>query len=184
MNQEKVAAVFSGYCSNDSTEFSVYADAGLPVFHLNTLQANVDYVTDKKITNIYQGCPSETWYGKGFVPLMQYWIDTGAWKPSSRTVAIVTSNDPYSISIAQAFKTERRGDRLDRAGLRGGHRPERGLGPGADQDPEQPARPDLRHRLHRRRPGQLRQAVRRRAHAVAALPAVRPEHPGVPGAGR
>jgi branched-chain amino acid transport system substrate-binding protein len=56
------------------------------------------------MTNIYQGCPSETWYGKGFVPLMQSWIDSGAWKPSSKTVAIVTSNDPYSISIAQAFR--------------------------------------------------------------------------------
>ena len=104
VNQEKVAAIFSGYCSNDSTEFPVYADAGLPVFHLNTLQANVDYVTEKKITNIYEGCPTEVWYGKGFVPLMQSWIADGSWKPSSNTAAIVTSNDPYSISIAQAFK--------------------------------------------------------------------------------
>lgn len=104
VNQEKVAAIFSGYCSNDSTEFSVYADAGIPMFHLNTLQANVDFATKNKMSNIYQGCPSETWYGKGFVPLMQSWIDSGAWKPSSKTVAIVTSNDPYSISIAQAFQ--------------------------------------------------------------------------------
>lgn len=106
VNQEKVAAVFSGYCTNNSTEFSIYADAGVPMFHLNTLQANVDYVTDKGIDNIYQGCPSEIWYGKGFVPLMQEWIKTDAWKPSSNTAAIVTSNDPYSISIAKAFQTE------------------------------------------------------------------------------
>lgn len=104
VNQEKVAAIFSGYTTNDSSEYSVYADAGIPVLHLNTLQANVDYVTQHKIDNIYQGCPSETWYGKGFVPLMQSWISNGSWKPSSKTVAIITSNDPYSISIAQAFK--------------------------------------------------------------------------------
>ena len=105
VNQEKVAAVFSGYTTNDSSEYSIYADAGVPVFHLNTLQANVDYVTKNNITNIYEGCPSEIWYGKGFVPLMEAWIGDGSWKPSSKTAAIITSNDPYSISIAQAFKS-------------------------------------------------------------------------------
>ncbi len=104
VNQQKVAAIFSGYTTNDSSEYSIYADAGIPVFHLNTLQANVDYVTKNKITNIYEGCPTEVWYGKGFVPLMQDWIKQGHWKPSSNTAAIITSNDPYSISIAQAFK--------------------------------------------------------------------------------
>ncbi len=104
VNQEKVSAIFSGYTTNDSSEYSIYADAGVPVFHLNTLQANVDYVTKNKITNIYEGCPTEIWYGKGFVPLMQAWIADGSWTPSSKTAAIITSNDPYSISIAQAFK--------------------------------------------------------------------------------
>ncbi|CAB4330894.1 MAG: ABC transporter substrate-binding protein [Actinobacteria bacterium] len=104
--QEKVAAVFSGYCTNDSTEFPIYADAGVPMFHLNTLQANVDYVKNNGITNIYEGCPTEVWYGKGFIPLMQSWIDSGAWTPSAKSVAIVTSNDPYSISIANALSDD------------------------------------------------------------------------------
>lgn len=102
----KVAAAFSGYCSNDSAEFPTYAEAGTPMFHFNTLQANVDYVAKNKITNIYEGCPTEIWYGKGFVPLMQGWITSGAWTPSSKTAAVVTSNDPYSISIAQAVTEE------------------------------------------------------------------------------
>ena len=101
-----VAAVFSGYCSNDSAEFPTYAQAGVPMFHFNTLQANVDYVKDNGITNIYEGCPTEIWYGKGFVPLMQSWIDAGLWTPSSKTAAVVTSNDPYSISIANAVQED------------------------------------------------------------------------------
>jgi branched-chain amino acid transport system substrate-binding protein len=104
--QENVAAVFSGYCSNDSSEFRTYADAGVPMVHFNTLQDNVDYVTDNNITNIYQGCPSEIWYGRGFVPLMQTWIEAGIWKPSSKTAAVVTSNDSYSISIANALSED------------------------------------------------------------------------------
>jgi branched-chain amino acid transport system substrate-binding protein len=98
--------VFSGYCSNDSSEFRTYADAGVPMVHFNTLQDNVDYVTDNNITNIYQGCPSEIWYGRGFVPLMQTWIEAGIWKPSSKTAAVVTSNDSYSISIANALSED------------------------------------------------------------------------------
>ena len=104
--QEQVAAVFCGYCSNDSTEFRTYADSGLPMFHFNTLQANVDYVQEHDIPNIYEGCPTEIWYGRGFVPLMQDWISTGRWTPSSKTVAIVTSNDSYSISIANALRKD------------------------------------------------------------------------------
>lgn len=104
--QENVAAVFGGYCSNDSAEFQTYADAGTPMFHTNTLQANVDYVVERNIPNIFEGCPTEIWYGKGFVPLMQSWIDSGAWKPSSKSVAVVTSNDPYSISIANALSED------------------------------------------------------------------------------
>lgn len=104
--QENVAGVFSGYCSNDSSEFRTYADAGVPMFHFNTLQDNVDYVKNNNITNIYEGCPTEIWYGRGFVPLMQSWIQAGAWKPSSKTAAVVTSNDSYSISIANTLAAD------------------------------------------------------------------------------
>ncbi len=104
--QEKVAAVFSGYCSNDSSEFRTYADAGVPMFHFNTLQDNVDYVANNSIDNIYEGCPTEIWYGRGFVPLMQSWIDGGQWTPSSKSAAVVTSNDPYSISIANTLSAD------------------------------------------------------------------------------
>lgn len=104
--QENVAAVFCGYCSNESAEFRTYADAGVPMFHINTLQDNVDYVVENNIPNIYEACPTEIWYGKGFVPLMQQWIDSGTWKPSARTAAVVTSNDAYSISIANALSKE------------------------------------------------------------------------------
>lgn len=105
-SQENVAAVFSGYCSNDSSEFRTYADAGVPMFHFNTLQDNVDYVKKNSITNIYEGCPTEIWYGRGFVPLMQSWIASGEWKPSSKSAAVVTSNDSYSISIANTLAND------------------------------------------------------------------------------
>jgi len=104
VSRDKVSAVTCGYTTTTSVEFDTYAQAGVPMFHTNTLQANTDYVVDNGITNIFQCCPTEVWYASGFVKLMQEWIDSGAWKPSSKTVAVISSNDSYSISIADVFK--------------------------------------------------------------------------------
>ena len=104
LTNEGVAAVFSGYTSTTSAEFDVYAQYGAPMFHLNTFQPNADYVADNGITNIYHSCPTEVWYGPGFIQFMQRIIDSGTWEPSSETAAIVTSNDPYSITIAKTVR--------------------------------------------------------------------------------
>lgn len=105
LTNEGVAAVFSGYTSTTSAEYDVYAEFGAPMFHLNTFQPNADYVADNQIDNIYHSCPTEVWYGPGFIQFMQRIIDSGAWTPSSESAAIVTSNDPYSITIAKTVRT-------------------------------------------------------------------------------
>jgi len=104
LTNEGVAATFSGYTTTTSAEFDVYAEYGGPMFHLNTFQPNADYVADNGITNIYHSCPTEVWYGPGFIQFMERLIDAGAWEPSSETAAVVTSNDPYSISIARTVR--------------------------------------------------------------------------------
>jgi branched-chain amino acid transport system substrate-binding protein len=86
-------------------EFPVVARAGMPMFHVNTWHGNVDYVKQNGISNIFQGDPSETWYGPGFVVLLERLIASKQWVPSSKTLAVVTSNDPYSLNIANAFKS-------------------------------------------------------------------------------
>jgi branched-chain amino acid transport system substrate-binding protein len=106
LTNEGVSAVFSGYTSTTSAEFDVYAQYGAPMFHLNTFQPNADYVADNAITNIYHSCPTEVWYGPGFIQFMQRLIDGGLWEPSAESAAIVTSNDPYSISIADTVAAD------------------------------------------------------------------------------
>ncbi|MGV8969239.1 MAG: ABC transporter substrate-binding protein [Microbacteriaceae bacterium] len=104
VSQEQVVATFAGYTTTTSSEFDTFAEAGVPFFHTNTLQANTDYVVDNGITSIFQCCPTELWYASGFISLMKEWIASGQWTPSSNTVAIITSNDSYSISIAEVFR--------------------------------------------------------------------------------
>jgi branched-chain amino acid transport system substrate-binding protein len=101
---QNVAAIFCGFCTYSSVEFPVVARAGMPMFHVNTWHGNVDFVKQRGITNIYQGCPSETWYGPGFMMLVENLISSRQWVPSAKTMAIVTSNDPYSLNIANAFQ--------------------------------------------------------------------------------
>jgi branched-chain amino acid transport system substrate-binding protein len=101
---QNVAAVFAPFTTYSSVEFPIVAQAGIPTFHVNTWHGNVDFVKAHGIKNIFQGDPSETWYGPGFVGLVQDLISKKAWTPSSKTMAIVTSNDPYSLNISKTFQ--------------------------------------------------------------------------------
>ena len=103
---EGVAAIFSGFCTYTSVEFPVVAQAGIPTFHVNTWHGNVDFVKQHGIKNIFQGDPSETWYGPGMAVLIDDLIRTKTWTPSSKSMAIVTSNDPYSLNIAKTFQAQ------------------------------------------------------------------------------
>lgn len=104
VSREGCVAVSGGYTTATSVEYDIFAQAGVPMFHTNTLQENTDYVVDNGITNIFQCCPTEPWYASGFLQLMEEWIDSGTWTPSSNTAAVISSNDSYSISIATVLQ--------------------------------------------------------------------------------
>lgn len=106
VNQEKVAAIFCGFTTTTSAEYSIVGDSHIPMFHLNTLQANVDYARTHGYTNIFEICPTELWYGSGLGKLTENLESTGAWSPSSKTIALLSSTDPYSINIANEFSKE------------------------------------------------------------------------------
>ena len=100
----KVAAMFVPFTTYTSVEYPIAAASGIPMFHVNTYQGNADYVKKKGYTNIYQGDPTEIWYGPGFIAVTDELIASGAWKPRNKTAAVVTSNDAYSLSIARGFR--------------------------------------------------------------------------------
>lgn len=101
---QNVAAVFAPFTTYTSVEYPIVAEAGMPMFHVNTWHGNVDYVKKNAIKNIFQGDPTEEWYGPGFVVLVRNLIDSGAWTPSAKSIFVVTSNDPYSLNISKTFK--------------------------------------------------------------------------------
>jgi branched-chain amino acid transport system substrate-binding protein len=103
---QNVAAIFCGFTTYTSVEYPIVAEAGMPMFHVNTWHGNVDYVKQHNITNIFQGDPTEEWYGPGFAVLVNTLIDGGDWTPSKKSMFVVTSNDPYSLNISQTFQAE------------------------------------------------------------------------------
>lgn len=102
---QNVAAVFAPFTTYSSVEYPILGDAHIPTFHVNTWHGNVDFVKQHGIKNIFQGDPSETWYGPGFIRAVQDLMSKKLWTPSSKTMAVVTSNDPYSLNIAKTFQT-------------------------------------------------------------------------------
>lgn len=101
---DKVAAIFIPFCTYQNAEFPIAAQSKIPTFHVNTFQGNADWVQQNNVDNIYQVDPSQIWYGPGFALVVDDLIKRNLWKPSAKSIAVVTSNDPYSLTIAQAFQ--------------------------------------------------------------------------------
>lgn len=100
------AALFMGYTTTGSAEYPAIAEAGIPAFHNNTLTDNAEWVAEDLATrgSIFQICPTELPYGPGFASLLANLQDSKKWTPSSKTAAIVTSLDAYSVNISNQFK--------------------------------------------------------------------------------
>src|SRR3954451_24368823 len=100
---DRVGAVFAPFLTYTNVETPIVGRAKIPLFHVNTYQGNVDFAVKNGHHNIFQLCPSEIWYASGFIDVMQRLIDGGKFQPRKKTVAVVSSNDAYSISIARTF---------------------------------------------------------------------------------
>ena len=100
------AAMFMGYTTTGSAEYPAIVQAGIPAFHNNTLTDNANWVAADlaKRGSIFQICPTELPYGPGFANLLKDLQASKKWTPSSKTAAIVTSLDAYSVNIANQFK--------------------------------------------------------------------------------
>src|SRR5215213_2913693 len=74
---DRVAAVFAPFLSYTNVETPIVGRAKVPLFHVNTFQGNVDFAIKSGYKNIFQLCPSEIWYAKGFIDVMQGLVASG-----------------------------------------------------------------------------------------------------------
>ncbi len=104
--EDNVHAVLCGYHTGTGPEYPLVAQAGVPYFHVNTYSPNATTVREHRGTYwmVFQSDPTEVWYGLGLPTFLQGLIDKGLWKPKNKKVALITSNNLYSVSIANLFQ--------------------------------------------------------------------------------
>jgi branched-chain amino acid transport system substrate-binding protein len=83
-------------------EYPVVAEAGIPYLHVNTQEANArqERENPEQFANIFQCCPTEVWYGRGFPRIVEQLVASGSFEPRNETIAIVAASDPYGMTIA------------------------------------------------------------------------------------
>lgn len=108
VNEKGVSMVSMVWCDYVNTGWDPVLAKGMPLFHANASIANTGWVAEDPVKRgmIFESCPNETWYGPNLVGLLDRIQATGKWTPQKKTVAIVTSTDPYSTLIADTFRTE------------------------------------------------------------------------------
>jgi branched-chain amino acid transport system substrate-binding protein len=108
VNEEKVAVVFAGYADYTHSLFKGPAETGVPLLHTNAYSGDAQFVADNfdEYKMVFQTCATDIQYGQNFGRVLKGWYDSGQFTPSRKTVAIVTSTDPYSVSVAKNFRDE------------------------------------------------------------------------------
>jgi branched-chain amino acid transport system substrate-binding protein len=105
IDQEKVDAIIIGYVVGTGPEYDIVAEAGIPYLHVNTYETTAQLVRQNpdKYWMIFQGDPTEIWYGSGLPVFIEALVESGRWEPANSKAVVITSDNPYSITIAELF---------------------------------------------------------------------------------
>jgi branched-chain amino acid transport system substrate-binding protein len=105
IDRHGVKAIINGYLVGGGPEYDVIADAG--IIHLNS-------ETYETTASIVRGDPeryfgifsdsTEVWYGHGLTDYLHRLVTSGKFTPINNKIALITSNNPYSILIAQVVR--------------------------------------------------------------------------------
>lgn len=115
--EQDVDALVSGYLDDQQVAHEIAADHRAPYLHAATLDAMVRLVEDNpaRYGNVFQVCPSDTYYGPGFVHALSELRDSRQIAVRSQSLAIVRGRWKLGdLGIpAAAELAERNGWRLD-----------------------------------------------------------------------
>ncbi len=105
IDRHGVNAIVNGYVVGAGPEYDLIADAD--IIHLNTETYETTAAMVRADPKRYYGIFSdstEIWYGVGLVAYLKQLVDSGTFKPINNKIALITSNNPYSILIAQVVR--------------------------------------------------------------------------------
>lgn len=110
----EVDAITTNYtCAEFAATLDAVADYGRPFLHTATLAEQVELAEADPVRygNIFQTCPSETYYGVGLIRLLTELENAGTWRPRSRRIVSIESDAVGTqITNAQFLETAERAD--------------------------------------------------------------------------
>jgi len=100
-----VHAICNGYLVGSGPEYDIIADAEVVHLNCNTYETTAAIVRDdpERYYMIFSDS-TEIWYGTGLLVFLKNLMENGEFSPSNRKVALITSNNPYSILIAETIR--------------------------------------------------------------------------------
>lgn len=116
---EKVDAIALGYVGIVEPANDLAAAYGAPYLHANTQEVGVEAVRNDpdKYGMIFQVDPSEIWYGRNFIRVLNELADAGQWKPPARSLFVIEGDYPYSQTISKAAQDAARESGWDVVGV-------------------------------------------------------------------
>ena len=116
-----VDAITCGYVFAEDVAREEAAAYGAPYLHAATSESQVRHVREAPSTygNIFQVCPSETYYGPGFVAFLDGLARTGAWRPPNRRLLFLETPLPSGQMVTEQTlaAAERAGWQLETLGM-------------------------------------------------------------------
>lgn len=103
---QEVDAITTSYLSAENPfVLDLVADHGKPFLHTATFEEQVDLVRDDpaRYGNVFQTCPSETYYGSGFVRLLDDLTVRTAWHPHNRRIVSIEVDTLSTHTTNDAF---------------------------------------------------------------------------------
>jgi branched-chain amino acid transport system substrate-binding protein len=107
IDRQGAQAIVNGYNTGALTaEYDLVADAGICYVHHNTdIVHHTTYASDpERYFGIFMADPAEYWYGEGLLKYLNGLIESGAWTPAEKTIAVVSGSQNYSVVIADAIR--------------------------------------------------------------------------------
>lgn len=86
-----VDAITTGYWFGDTPAFQLAVDYGAPYLHAQTAESSLVPVRDNpnEFGRVFSVCPSEIYYGSGFIRFLDQLVASGVWHPQTRELVFV-----------------------------------------------------------------------------------------------
>jgi len=108
LGAEGVDAIICGYHAGvgGGIDYETAAEIGVPYLHVNTFHKSEEWQLENpgKYWMCFQCDVVETHYATVMGWYFNHLVETGQWNPPNRKVAIITSDNPYGIWIAEHFR--------------------------------------------------------------------------------